>query len=48
MNHNLILGLKDVKIVSLNEINSKFIKVVLEKESSSAICPHCNNPSTSM
>jgi len=47
MNHNLILGLKDVKITSFNEVNGK-LDVVLEKDSPSAICPHCNSPSTSI
>jgi len=47
MNHNLILGLKDVKIVSLNEVNGK-LEALLEKDSPSAICPHCHNPSNSI
>lgn len=47
MNRNLILGLKDVKIVSFSEVNGK-LEVLLEKASSSAICPHCHHPSTSI
>lgn len=30
MNHNLILGLKDVKIVSFNEVNGK-LEVLLKE-----------------
>lgn len=48
MELNLIpSGLKDVKIINFQEENG-YLKVTLEKISSSAICPACKTPSTSI
>jgi len=41
------LGPRDVKIVSFSELNGK-LEALLEKDSSSAIRPHCHSPSTSI
>ena len=41
------LGLKDVKIVSLNQVEGK-LEVFLEKETSQSTCHNCHTPSTSI
>jgi transposase len=47
MEQNLSLGLKAVRIVSMNE-HAGLLHVVIEKDSSSASCPHCSNSSSSV
>ena len=46
-NQNPLLGLKNVKINSFNELNGS-IEILIESNSSYATCPKCNNPSNSI
>lgn len=42
-----LLDLEDVNIINIKE-NNGFLQVFLEKNSSSAVCPSCNTPSTTI